>query len=196
LLDLISQCSHNFISSNYSKVNGLRGLVELVELTVCGRVDLEQCVDAADAEARHQLPRRQALELSAQVCDGAEVTEAGVVGHRVGLEGRLRRRPREVGKVVLVDDLLVEVAVVVDGVDPVVGELGPVQPALQLVVARLDDDERVVVEDGVEGAGAGQGAVPAVGAAALRGAGGRVPENLRRADIRVEGRRPRGVRLV
>ena len=44
-----------------------------------GVVDLHQCIDAGQGLSGHQLPGRQALKLAAEICYGAEVTEAGVV---------------------------------------------------------------------------------------------------------------------
>ena len=53
-------------------------------MVITGSIHLQQRINGADTEARHQLPGGQTLELGTEVRDGAEVGEAGMVG-QVGL---------------------------------------------------------------------------------------------------------------
>ena len=135
-----------------------------------GGIHLQQSVDGADTEAGHELPGCQALELGAQVRDGAEVGQAGMVGQiglvrlTVRLEGGDRGAPGDVGGRLLEYDLLLSPgSVVVNGVHPGVhpGLQPPApQPLLQLLVALLYHHQTVVVQDGVDGAGPRHGARP------------------------------------
>ena len=136
--------THVAVTAAHVTVTTAHVAVIIIILVVCGRVHLQQGVNTADAQPRNQLAGRQALKLGTQVQNRSQITEAGVVRrrhHRVRFEGGLGGGAGGGGEAaaVLIDDLLVQVAIVVNRVDPIVAQLGAIGDAAVITAAASND---------------------------------------------------------